>query len=228
MGTDKGVDRVTSTQTSLLDYCIVSPDLFPLLSEFDVIDFDQLFSDVHCRLHVIFSTGVTTDLHNNYTFPNMVNIPVRWNSEMKDQFVNTVEDKFSTEDLFKKIVTLKDESDTIFKQILTTLSIFLTAYLLIQRIHVLFKAEKDLRSASEGEPRELWSILNNLNKSMLKRDEIGLYDLYDYLKNLNIDNQPDDDDDDDEFILPNCEDDYVNNILNGEVSNEEILNAEKI
>ncbi|CAC5364801.1 unnamed protein product [Mytilus coruscus] len=63
-------------------------------------------------LHVIFSTGVTTDLYNNDTSPNMVNIPVRWNSEMKDQFVETVEDKLSTEDLFKKLVTLNVESDT--------------------------------------------------------------------------------------------------------------------
>ncbi|VDI33760.1 Hypothetical predicted protein [Mytilus galloprovincialis] len=112
VGSDKGVGRVTSSQTSLIDYCIVSPDLFPLLSEFEVIDFDPLYSDVHCRLHVIFSTGVTTDLHNNDSTPNTVNIPVRWNNEMKDQFVNMVEDKISTEDLFKKLVTLNVESDT--------------------------------------------------------------------------------------------------------------------
>ncbi|CAG2221991.1 unnamed protein product [Mytilus edulis] len=112
VGSDKGVGRVTSSQTSLIDYCIVSPDLFPLLSEFEVIDFDPLYSDVHCRLHVIFSTGVTTDLHNNDSTPNTVNIPVRWNNEMKDQFVNMVEDKLSTEDLFNKLVTLNVESDT--------------------------------------------------------------------------------------------------------------------
>ncbi|VDI49699.1 Hypothetical predicted protein [Mytilus galloprovincialis] len=69
-----------------------------------------------------------------------------------------------------------------------------------------FKAEKDLRSASEGEPRELWNILNNLNKSTSKRDEIDLDNLYEYFKNLNIDKHPDDDDD--EFILPNCDDDF--------------------
>ncbi|VDH93042.1 Hypothetical predicted protein [Mytilus galloprovincialis] len=72
-----------------------------------------------------------------------------------------------------------------------------------------FKAEKDLRSASEGEPRELWNILNNLNKSTSKRDEIDLDNLYEYFKNLNIDKHPDDDDD--EFILPNCDDDFCEN-----------------
>ena len=83
-----------------------------------------------------------------------------------------------------------------------------------------------MRSASEGEPREFWNILNNLNKSTSKRDEIDLDNLYEYFKILNIDNHPDDDVD--EFILPNCDYDFLNNILNGEVSNEEIFNAVKI
>ncbi|CAC5373764.1 unnamed protein product [Mytilus coruscus] len=198
-------------------------------------------------LHVIFSTGVTTDLHNNDSSPNMVNIPVRWNNEMKDQFVNLVEDKLSTEDLFKKLVTLNVESDRFQKHIDNFVESFNSIF--IDSAHKCFgdkvvrynqpnrqnknkvfqpwfdknchqkrdefhkakrkrylsktdeyranlkyrgkayksamgkvvndfqfRAEKDLRSASEGEPRELWNILNNLNKSTSKRDGIGLDD----------------------------------------------------
>ncbi|CAC5373474.1 unnamed protein product [Mytilus coruscus] len=167
----------------------------------------------------------------------MVNIPVRWNNEMKDQFVKMVEDKLYTEDLFKKLVTLNVETHKCFGDKVVRYNqphrqnkVFQpwfdknchqkrSEFHKPKRKHYLsktdesradskyhgkaykiamvfndfqFRAEKDLRSASEGEPRELWNILNNLNKSTSKRDEINLDDLYDYIKNLNIDNHPDD------------------------------------
>ena len=47
ISSDKGLGKVICNNTSLVDYLIVSPDLFPFVSEFKVIDFDPLVSDVH-------------------------------------------------------------------------------------------------------------------------------------------------------------------------------------
>ena len=88
-----------------------------------------------------------------------------------------------------------------------------------------FKVEKDLRTAANSEPRELWRILNNLNNSTSQNEGINLEDLYEYFKNLNVDyNQSGDDEN---FILPDCNDEQVNNILNGDITPAEILTAIK-
>ena len=62
ISSDKGLGKVICNNTSLVDYLIVSPHLFPFVlvdnlivsphlfpfvSEFKVIDFDPLVSDVH-------------------------------------------------------------------------------------------------------------------------------------------------------------------------------------
>lgn len=42
-GDDKGVGRVTSNQTSLIDYLILSPDLFPFVPKFGSLTLTHLF-----------------------------------------------------------------------------------------------------------------------------------------------------------------------------------------
>ncbi|CAC5398969.1 unnamed protein product [Mytilus coruscus] len=65
-------------------------ELFPFITEFQVVDFDPLISDVHCRLHVKFSTLATNYLHNNSPVEG-TSKPVRWISDKKNQFVDKVE-----------------------------------------------------------------------------------------------------------------------------------------
>ena len=76
------------------------------------MEFDPLISDVHCRLHVILSTDVPTDLHNNEVPPAIYKKPIRWNAEMKDQFVQSVDSKINTQELFTKLNALDAESNT--------------------------------------------------------------------------------------------------------------------
>lgn len=46
-GLDAYVGNTTCKGVSLVDYLILSPELFPLVSKFEILDFDPLISDVH-------------------------------------------------------------------------------------------------------------------------------------------------------------------------------------
>lgn len=83
-----------------------------------------------------------------------------------------------------------------------------------------FRVENDLRNTADSEPRELWRILNNLSRSKQKDCVISINDLYEYFRDLNIDN---DKSEDDNFELPDCNNDVVNDILNCEISEDEQL-----
>ncbi|CAC5416793.1 unnamed protein product [Mytilus coruscus] len=87
---DAGIGKVTCSEISIVDYLIVSPELFPFITEFQVVDFDPLISDVHCRLHAKFSTLATNDLQNNNPEEGASKL-VRWISDKKNQFVDKVE-----------------------------------------------------------------------------------------------------------------------------------------
>ena len=294
-GDDKGVGRVTSNQTSLIDYLILSPDLFPFVSKFRVNDFDPLISDVHCRLHVTLSTSIheTAHLHNNTHVNTTECIPKKWNLNMKDQFVLNVENKITAEDVLEKLNLLDIESQSfktdlnsfveMFSTIFTTsasesfgeksrrgknlysnkkqfqpwfdhschqkrrefhdakrknsrlktdesraeLKFCSKAYKTVMGkafSDYQFRVENDLRNTADSEPRELWRILNNLSRSKQKDCDISINDLYEYFRDLNIDN---DKSEDDNFELPDCNNDVVNDILNCEISEDEILIAVK-
>ncbi|CAG2221387.1 unnamed protein product [Mytilus edulis] len=52
LGKDKGIGALTCKNTTIVDYCILSPELFPYISEFEVLPFDPMLSDVYNALHV--------------------------------------------------------------------------------------------------------------------------------------------------------------------------------
>jgi len=291
-GIDGGTGKVTSNRTSLIDYLIVSPDLFPFISEFQVIDFDPLLSDVHCRLHVTLSILSNDDLHNKDAPENTIQTryPIRWKAEMKNQFVDSVESKLVTNDLLNQLDMLdinsasyqSDLNDFVesFNKLLieSAENTFGTKsgprkqrqkifqpwfnnechekrgkfheakkkhnslktdetrhalkvackeykYMMNKCFHEhQFKLENDLRKTSETEPKELWKILNNMNRSVQNKSEIPINELYDYFKNLNTNNEEEEYVD---FVLPDCDDEFVNNILNGEITEDEIISAVK-
>ena len=50
-GDDKGLSKVTTTYNTTLDYVIGSPLLMKYVTQFKILDFDNMYSDVHCGLH---------------------------------------------------------------------------------------------------------------------------------------------------------------------------------
>ena len=50
LGSDKGVGKVTSKEWSVLDYAIASPLMLPYIRKFEILDFDPIYSDVHCAV----------------------------------------------------------------------------------------------------------------------------------------------------------------------------------
>ena len=49
-GSDASIGKCTCKNVSVVDYALVSSDLFPLISDFAVLDFCELYSDVHCPI----------------------------------------------------------------------------------------------------------------------------------------------------------------------------------
>ena len=54
LGKDSRVGSVTCKNTSVVDYCLLSPELFTHVINFEVLPFDPLLSDVHSALGVEF------------------------------------------------------------------------------------------------------------------------------------------------------------------------------
>lgn len=56
-GNDKGVGKATCKGVSLVDYVLLTSDLFNYVSNFDVLPFDMLISDVHQAVTFTFRTN---------------------------------------------------------------------------------------------------------------------------------------------------------------------------
>ncbi|CAC5366643.1 unnamed protein product [Mytilus coruscus] len=98
--------KVTSKETSLVDYLIVSGDLFPYITEFEVIDFDPLFSDIHCRLHFNLSAMLPDDLLDKNNSSNVPSKHIRWIGDKRDPFVDSVESILTIDNLSNQLDTL--------------------------------------------------------------------------------------------------------------------------
>ena len=109
VGIDKNVGKTTSKESSIVDYFLASSDLFPLICEFEVLDFDPLISDIHCRLHA--SIRIKDDLHNKGHQTNTVIKPIRWNADKKQQFVDKVENKLPVIELCNQLDTINNANE---------------------------------------------------------------------------------------------------------------------
>ena len=49
-GGDRKVGKFTTQNDTVIDYFLVSPTLFNEISEFEVLDFNEIISDVHCAI----------------------------------------------------------------------------------------------------------------------------------------------------------------------------------
>ena len=80
---DRDIGAVTSNNTAVVDYLLLSPTLFSSIKEFEIADFILLFSDIHCGIHVNFHGRVTTDT----TTPPITRSRIHWNATEQNRFV---------------------------------------------------------------------------------------------------------------------------------------------
>ncbi|CAG2225518.1 C1QL [Mytilus edulis] len=95
---DKFIGKNTCKDASLVDYLILSPDMFDLVMEFEIFDFDPTLSDVHNQMH--FSLCIT---HKNYTDQQNKknNTYVRWNTNKAHEFTQVLSDDTDALNLIK-------------------------------------------------------------------------------------------------------------------------------
>ena len=58
---DQGIGRTTCKNVILVDYLLLLPYMFDVITEFEIIDFNPMFSDVHNRLHFCISIPAGSD-----------------------------------------------------------------------------------------------------------------------------------------------------------------------
>jgi hypothetical protein len=83
IGKDKNIGKKTCNDLSVVDYLILSSNLFSVIKNFDALDYDTLFSDVHCALQFSFSVDIcllSAESRN-------ISQPVNWDNCKKDEFI---------------------------------------------------------------------------------------------------------------------------------------------
>ena len=112
---DKNVGKATCKSVSTVDYFLTSPNLFELIDHFQVHDFCQIISDVHCLV----SLHLSLDLQNVKLNPQINNDQPRlWDSSKIGDFksnINLEEIKCLNETILhcmsKKYVSQEDVDD---------------------------------------------------------------------------------------------------------------------
>ncbi|XP_071137198.1 uncharacterized protein [Mytilus edulis] len=105
LGKDKCIGALTCKNTTIVDYCILSPELFPYISEFEVLPFDPMISDVHNALHVkILCKLIDIDKCMNSGEPSTI-VKAVWDSKNLQSFNDCLKDE--------NIVCLNDKLDAI-------------------------------------------------------------------------------------------------------------------
>ncbi|MCG7878877.1 MAG: hypothetical protein N0C90_21475, partial [Candidatus Thiodiazotropha endolucinida] len=63
LGRDRQIGNFSFRNTSVIDYCIISSDMFELYQDFEIIEMDPLFSDGHCLLRSVlkFSSNLSQE-----------------------------------------------------------------------------------------------------------------------------------------------------------------------
>ncbi|CAG2213504.1 unnamed protein product [Mytilus edulis] len=64
IGNDKTVGKITCNDVSVVDYLILSSDLFQMTKNFEVEEFNPILSDVHCNLKFTLESQPYTNINN--------------------------------------------------------------------------------------------------------------------------------------------------------------------
>ena len=96
LGNDAGIGKTTCKNVSVVDYAIVSYDLLPNVMDFSVIDFDELFSDVHNPIEINFSlqSSDRVPLNHRKKENNLCTNDetfIRWDKSKKNDFTRSLD-----------------------------------------------------------------------------------------------------------------------------------------
>jgi hypothetical protein len=113
LGKDRHIGSLTCTESSTVDYCILSPVLFSCVANFEICSFDRLISDVHNALHLELLRKNVTSVEND---DNVTNVHVKkkskWDNEKCQLFDNSLCDE-NINTLIEKLFLL--DIDTVDK-----------------------------------------------------------------------------------------------------------------
>ena len=85
---DRFIGNTTCKDASLVDYLILSPNVFDVdsESEYEVVDFNSMFSDVSNRLHFSFDLGKSQGDPNTQQNVKKSSTCVRWKPHKSNEF----------------------------------------------------------------------------------------------------------------------------------------------
>ena len=74
---DQNIGRMTCKESSLVDYLILAPETFKIITEFEILDINPMFSDIHKQLHFVVNLNEYAPLQNEKVYVQL-NL-IRWN-----------------------------------------------------------------------------------------------------------------------------------------------------
>ena len=92
IGSDSNIGQRTCKYATVVDYLILSSNLFSLITNFEIDEFVPLYSNCHCCLHfdikTILSNGCKDQVTVREEYCN--DKFVRWKREKKSEYVNRI------------------------------------------------------------------------------------------------------------------------------------------
>lgn len=89
-GSDFKIGHTTCNNVSLVDYFILSSKVFALIKQFAILDYNPLFSDVHCAL--CFQLYASLNIFTTNSIDSKTPAYRKWIPEQKNRFVNVITD----------------------------------------------------------------------------------------------------------------------------------------
>jgi hypothetical protein len=91
VGSDRGIGNVTCDGKSLIDYMLISPELFPHVKDFRVKSFDCNYSDKHNPLLMAFKLVDSSVINNLIETSEPFNVKpaerkIRWDDDKHNMF----------------------------------------------------------------------------------------------------------------------------------------------
>ena len=112
LGKDKGIGALTCKEATVVDYCILSPELFTCIIDFEILPFDPLVSDIHNAMYFEMScknscklVPVSTDhFQDSNEHVNIITKP-KWENDKCQDFNNFLVDA-DINSLVSKLVSI--------------------------------------------------------------------------------------------------------------------------
>lgn len=96
MGHDRGVGKVTTSYNTTVDYVIGSPLLMKYVTHFEVLQYEPLYSDVHCgiRTQMTFSStesNVIYEVNGNQAEGFAIAKPGKWSQDKESEYESRID-----------------------------------------------------------------------------------------------------------------------------------------